>query len=58
MNRYADGLRAKPLLAPEQPAPDLAAVERLLGLTDRLELLWLGGSGALALCISLSDKVA
>lgn len=58
MNRYADGLRAKPLLAPEQPAPDLAAVERLLGLTDRLELLWLGGSGALALCISLTDKVA
>jgi adenosylcobinamide-phosphate synthase len=41
MNRYSDGLRAKPLLAADQPPADRAAVQRILALTDRLELLWL-----------------
>ncbi len=42
INRYADGPKAKPVLAACAPPPDPAAVERILGLTLRLELLWLG----------------
>lgn len=41
LNRYADGLRAKPLLAADQPPADRQAVARILALSDRLELLWL-----------------
>ncbi len=48
VNRYADGLRAKPLLAADQPPADRKSVERLLGLSDRLEILWLLVSGCLA----------
>jgi adenosylcobinamide-phosphate synthase len=42
INRYADGPKAKPVLAAFAPPPDPAAVERILGLTLRLEVLWLG----------------
>jgi len=41
LNRYGDQLKAKPLLAAGQPGADAAAVERMLRLTGRLELLWL-----------------
>jgi adenosylcobinamide-phosphate synthase len=41
INRYADGPKAKPVLAALAPPADAAAVERILGLTMRLELLWL-----------------
>ncbi len=52
VNRYADGLRAKPLLAVDRPPADRLGVERILGLSDRLELLWLLISGALALWLT------
>jgi adenosylcobinamide-phosphate synthase len=42
VNGYADGPKAKPILAAFAPPPDPAAVERILGLTLRLEVLWLG----------------
>ena len=41
VNRYADGPKAKPVLAAFAPPPDAAAVERILSLSLRLELLWL-----------------
>ncbi|MEB3331078.1 MAG: adenosylcobinamide-phosphate synthase CbiB [Synechococcaceae cyanobacterium] len=41
VNHYGGVARAKPLLAPQHPAPDGAALERILRLSDRLELLWL-----------------
>jgi len=41
INRYADGPKAKPVLAALAPPADAAAVERILSLTMRLELLWL-----------------
>ncbi len=44
-NRYPEGLRHKPLLAPENPAADASAVRRILGLTARLELIWILLSG-------------
>ena len=44
-NRYAEGWKDKPRLAAGQPAADAAAVERILGLTSRLSLLWLALSG-------------
>ena len=44
-NRYAEGWKDKPLLAAGQPAADAAAVERILGLTSRLSLVWLAVSG-------------
>lgn len=52
VNRYADGLRAKPLLAASCPPADRRGVERMLTLSDRLELLWLLISGALALLLT------
>jgi len=52
LNRYADGMRAKPLLGADQPPADQAAVQRILGLSDRLQLLWLLVSGTLALLLS------
>ena len=48
LNRYGDQLKAKPLLAAGQPLPTAARVERMLALTDRLELLWLLPIAALA----------
>jgi adenosylcobinamide-phosphate synthase len=41
-NRYAEGWKQKPLLGANQPAVEVEAVERMLKLTLRLELLWLG----------------
>jgi adenosylcobinamide-phosphate synthase len=40
-NTYADGVRSKPILAAWGRPPDRQGVERILALTDRLELLWL-----------------
>ena len=40
-NTYADGVRLKPILAAAGRPPDAEAVERILTLVDRLELLWL-----------------
>lgn len=54
LNRYADGLRAKPLLAADQPPADRGAVLRILALSDRLQLLWLGFAALLALLLSLA----
>ncbi|MFM7312422.1 MAG: CobD/CbiB family cobalamin biosynthesis protein, partial [Cyanobium sp.] len=51
VNRYPDGERHKPILAPEQPPADRAAVARILGLSDRLEGLWLLVSGALMVAL-------
>jgi adenosylcobinamide-phosphate synthase len=41
LNRYADGPRAKPLLAAGEPAADHRAVLAILALSVRLEGLWL-----------------
>lgn len=41
VNHYGDGAKVKPLLAGFAPPPDPAAIERILGLTLKLELLWL-----------------
>ena len=41
MNRYGQLSRCKPMLAAGCPAPDGIAVERILNLSHRLELLWL-----------------
>ncbi len=40
-NTYADGVRLKPILAAAGRSADREGVERILGLGDRLELLWL-----------------
>lgn len=40
-NRYGDGEIDKPLLAAGCPSPDRSGVERMLKLTNRLELIWL-----------------
>lgn len=53
VNRYADGLRAKPLLAADQSPPDRQSVARILTLTDRLEQLWLLVSAGWALFLAL-----
>ncbi|MFM7086579.1 MAG: adenosylcobinamide-phosphate synthase CbiB [Cyanobium sp.] len=52
INRYPDGLRAKPILAAGQAAADRAGVERILALSRRLELLWLLVAAAAALLLS------
>ena len=49
LNRYGDQLKAKPLLAAGRPKPNAAAVERILTLSGRLELLWLLPALGLAL---------
>ncbi len=41
INRYADGIKAKPVLAAWAPPANAAAVARILTLTLRLEILWL-----------------
>lgn len=51
-NRYADGLRTKPLLAPLNPAADVEAVKRMLRLSTRLELIWLSASGLVVLLLA------
>lgn len=54
LNRYADGLRAKPLLAADQPPANRGAVLRILALSDRLQLLWLGFAALVAFLFSLA----
>jgi adenosylcobinamide-phosphate synthase len=44
-NRYPEGLRHKPVLAPDHPEADASAVRRMLGLSARLELIWILLSG-------------
>jgi adenosylcobinamide-phosphate synthase len=46
-NHYGGVRRDKPLLAAGRPAPDPAAVQQMLALNRRLELLWLLGWGLL-----------
>ena len=41
LNHYGGERRPKPLLAQGQPAADAAAVERMLRLSTRLQLIWL-----------------
>ena len=41
LNRYAEGWRQKALLGQGFQAPDQEAVQQMLGLTSRLEVLWL-----------------
>jgi len=49
MNRYPQGWKAKPILAPGNPAATAGTIMRILRLTDHLELLWLLISGAVVL---------
>jgi adenosylcobinamide-phosphate synthase len=51
-NRYGSEIRSKPLLAKGQPQADAAAVRRMLELSQRLALLWLG----LAVMVSFITK--
>ena len=53
-NRYPEGWKLKPLLAAGRPPADAAAVERILGLTQRLSLLWLAATGVAALALTLA----
>ena len=54
-NRYAEGWKLKPLLAAGRPQADAAAVERMLGFTRRLSLLWLGATGLATLGLALAQ---
>ncbi|MFM7269339.1 MAG: CobD/CbiB family cobalamin biosynthesis protein [Cyanobium sp.] len=47
LNRYGGEIRVKPLLAQEFPPADHAAVQRILALSRRLEMLWLLAAWAL-----------
>jgi len=47
-NSYGGQIRHKPLLAPGQPAPDQAAVLKMLQLNRRLQLLWLGAAAGVS----------
>jgi adenosylcobinamide-phosphate synthase len=42
VNHYGGIAKAKPVLAADCPVADPAAVERILGLSRRLEVCWLG----------------
>jgi len=53
VNRYANGTKAKPLLAAGQPLPTAGSVKRVLELTGQLELLWLLPIGTLAAAVLL-----
>lgn len=46
LNVYAGEARLKPLLAADCPAADRRSVERILGLSARLELIWLSPAAA------------
>jgi adenosylcobinamide-phosphate synthase len=54
-NRYPDGWRHKPLLASGRPPADAAAVQRILGLSRRLCLLWLGVSGVAVVAATVAE---
>lgn len=56
LNHYGGEARSKPLLAAGQPAPDRAAVERMLSLNRRLELLWLLVAALLRAAVSFITK--
>ena len=47
-NSYGGQIRHKPLLAPGQPAPDQAAVLKMLQLNRLLQLLWLSAAAGVA----------
>lgn len=49
LNRYGGVERAKPILAAHGRAPDREDVERMLGLSARLEGIWLAAAGLIAL---------
>jgi adenosylcobinamide-phosphate synthase len=57
LNRYGEQPKAKPLLAAGSPLPNPAAVERMLRLSLRLELLWLLAGLALGIAISAVGSV-
>jgi len=44
-NRYPEGIRHKPVLAPDHPEADACAIRRILGLSARLEVIWILLSG-------------
>jgi adenosylcobinamide-phosphate synthase len=54
VNRYGGTIRSKPLLAAECPAADFGAVERILRLTTRLEVVWILCGGGIAAAILIS----
>jgi len=56
LNRYGDQLKAKPLLAAGSPLPNPAAVERMLRLSLRLELLWLLAGLTVGIAISAAGS--
>ncbi len=58
LNHYGGEPRPKPILASGAPPPDRAAVERMLGLSYRLELLWLltGGLAAGLAAVALQAQ--
>ena len=56
VNRYPEGSRCKPILAPQAPPADRPAVDRILALSDRLELIWLLGSGVVWLPVALAGR--
>jgi adenosylcobinamide-phosphate synthase len=49
LNHYGGEQRAKPVLAADQPPADAAAVERMLRITNHLQVLWLAIALALAM---------
>ncbi len=51
-NHYGGELQRKPLLAAGEPAPDRAAVERMLALSRRLTLVWLLGAAFITKALS------
>jgi adenosylcobinamide-phosphate synthase len=55
-NHYGGVRRHKPPLAAGRPAPDAAAVRRMLALNRRLELLWLLGWGLLLGAVAFITK--
>jgi len=56
LNRYGDQIKSKPLLAAGSPLPNTAAVERMLRLSLRLELLWLLAGLAVGIAISAAGS--
>ena len=58
LNHYAGAPRPKPLLAAGQPPADAAAVERMLRLSTRLQLLWLVVALALVPLLSKGLRAA
>ena len=55
-NRYGGQIRSKPLLAKGLPPTDAAAVQRILELNQRLEMVWLATAGTMAALVSFITK--